>query len=180
MENLSRSSIQYDLGNDKNDDDGTTTEGDIQSNNASEECIEEEWKNTIPVKDECYPSNLNDACTLFIGDIARFCSENEVRSLLAEAGEVENINLKKKAGVNLGYGFVRMKEKKDAVSAIRKLNGRVLCGRPIKIGWGVHNHVRSNVEDGNYDVGISRKDTKFNSRNSLFVKFTSSKVRSNI
>lgn len=140
-----------------------------QSYISEEDCTENEKdkEKLKPAQELEYPSVLNDGRTLFIGDVARFCSENEVKIFFKEAGEVEKIDLKKKSGVNIGYGFVRMKKHSDAVLAISRLRGRVLCGRPINIGWGIHNY---------WDSNYGFKGTKFNSRNSLFVRFTSSEV----
>lgn len=158
--------------------------GDSNHNHVEDDNTTEEDARSYPigeVVDEVdeNKNSMKNCCTLFIGDIARFCTENEVRNLFSEVGKVENIDLKKKNGIIIGYGFVHMKENIGAVRAIKQLNGRVLCGRPIKIGWGVHNYEGNNKFDESCST-MSKKEAIFNSRNSLFVRFIASKLGSTV
>ncbi len=72
---------------------------------------------------------------IYVGNISRESSENDVRSAFEEYGEVESIKLIKDkfTGVSKGFGFVEMPNKEQAESAIKNLDGLRLNGRAINV-----------------------------------------------
>lgn len=77
--------------------------------------------------------------SLFVGDLGRFCREDELLELFSNYGHVLNVIIKKskRDGNSLGYGFVKMSTLDEAKLAMEKLDGVILSGRPIKIRWGL-------------------------------------------
>ena len=82
---------------------------------------------------QSYP-NVN----LFIGDLSKECVEADMLALFSTVGEVDEVKIKRSKATQkpLGYGFVKMKTSEGAHACIDKLQGAVLCGRSIRIGWG--------------------------------------------
>lgn len=78
---------------------------------------------------------------LFVGDLSRECSELDLLNCFEAVGKVESVDVKRSKATrrSLGYGFVRMATMEDAHKAILNLNGMVVKGRPIRIGWGTTN-----------------------------------------
>jgi len=142
------------------------------------------------------PPNSPDNQVLFVGDLARFCCEENLRAVFDDAmlekyspvNPVLDVVVKRSIhGINLGYGFVWMKDHESAQYAMDVLNGTFLCGRPLRIGWGhrgdicnpkqqpnglttpvsIHNKVSENPPE--YLQGST--DLKRN-KNSIYVKYT--------
>ena len=107
---------------------------------------------------------------LFVGDLGRFCSEIEIENIFGTIGTVTDVTIKKskKDGSSLGYGFVRMATLDQAIQAMKVLNGTILCGRPMRIRWGVH---KAEVLDNDLD-----HQGKGDSINSIYVRYKTLKV----
>lgn len=75
---------------------------------------------------------------LFIGDINKDCTENQLLELFSTVGEVLMVSIKRSKATNkpLGYGFVKMASAWAAGLAMDTLQGTPIGGRPIRIGWG--------------------------------------------
>lgn len=87
----------------------------------------------------------NKYSTLFVGKLNKTTTEETIRKLLEEYGEIVKICMvKNKEGVPRGYAFVEFKDEQDMTTAARRANGvkvdgqRVLVdverGRTVK-GW---------------------------------------------
>ncbi|HEX2768287.1 MAG TPA: RNA-binding protein [Geobacteraceae bacterium] len=72
---------------------------------------------------------------LYIGNIPFKATEENVRGLLAEIGEVVSINLVTDArtGKPKGFAFVVMASDGEAQKAIASLNGTLFLGRPLSV-----------------------------------------------
>lgn len=72
---------------------------------------------------------------LYIANIPLKATEENVRSLFAEIGEVVSINLVTNArtGKPKGFAFLVMASDGDAQKAIETLNGTLLLGRPLSV-----------------------------------------------
>lgn len=72
---------------------------------------------------------------LYVGNLAWTVSDQDLHDAFAEAGTVENAQVIMDRATNRsrGFGFVEMASDEDADQAIKKLNGRDLKGRPIKV-----------------------------------------------
>lgn len=73
---------------------------------------------------------------LFVGNLSFSTTEDELRTLLAQAGTVTSAELIKdrSTGESKGFAFVVMSSQADAAKATQMFNGYSLDGREIKIG----------------------------------------------
>lgn len=72
---------------------------------------------------------------LYVGNIPRTVSKDELRKFVEEHGAVEKAEVMydKYSGRSRRFGFVTMKTTEDANAAIEKLDGTELSGRKIKV-----------------------------------------------
>lgn len=75
-------------------------------------------------------------CTLFVGDLSREVSREDLYNLFEMIGEVQEAVVKcsNVTGQPMGYGFVRMATREDAEHALQALAGMNLKGRCIRVG----------------------------------------------
>ncbi|KAL8162682.1 hypothetical protein V2J09_014171 [Rumex salicifolius] len=75
------------------------------------------------------------ARTLYIGNIPRSVTNDELRGIVEEHGAVEKaeVMFDKYSGRSRRFGFAIMKTVEDATAAIEKLNGTEIGGRKIKV-----------------------------------------------
>jgi RNA recognition motif-containing protein len=77
---------------------------------------------------------------LYLGDLSRFCTEQELAELFSEFGEVLEVKISRTTlNISLGYGFVSMGCPSQAIEAMEKLRGQIVCGRPLRIDWAARN-----------------------------------------
>jgi len=71
---------------------------------------------------------------IFVGNLPFSTSEEEIRALFAEYGNVESVRLitDRDTGRSRGFGFVEM-ESEAANAAIQALNGTELGGRALRV-----------------------------------------------
>ncbi|MFZ4591583.1 MAG: RNA recognition motif domain-containing protein, partial [Ignavibacteria bacterium] len=72
---------------------------------------------------------------IYVGNIARESTEDEVKDLFAKFGTVENFKLIRDVNSNLlkGFGFVDMTNDDEAQKAIDELNGQLFKDRPLTV-----------------------------------------------
>jgi RNA recognition motif-containing protein len=72
---------------------------------------------------------------IYVGNISRESTENEVRELFEEHGTVNSVSLiKDKFTSQLkGFGFVEMPNSEEAKKAIKELDGQSFGGRPLTV-----------------------------------------------
>ncbi len=72
---------------------------------------------------------------LFVGNIAWSASEDDLRNLFTQQGEVEDLVILKDKFTNRskGFGFVTFTSDEDAATAISELNGYNLNGRDLVV-----------------------------------------------
>jgi RNA recognition motif-containing protein len=75
------------------------------------------------------------AMKLYVGGLAYSVTEDELKALFAEQGEVVSVAIIKDrdSGQSKGFGFVEMAEDSAGQSAIKDLNGKELSGRAIMV-----------------------------------------------
>ena len=95
---------------------------------------------------------------LYIGNIPFKATEENVRSLCADSGEVVSINFVTDArtGKPKGFAFVVMASDGEARKAIAALNGTLLLGRPLSVSAANTQEPR---ERRDLDTGGARKKT---------------------
>ena len=81
---------------------------------------------------------------IYVGNLPYSATEDEVRGLFGEFGEVQSVNLisDRETGRPRGFGFVEMNDE-DAVAAISALDGKDNGGRPMRV-----NEARPRRNDG--------------------------------
>lgn len=72
---------------------------------------------------------------IYVGNISRESSENEVRQAFEEYGKVTSVKLIKDkfTGMPKGFGFVEMPKKDEADNAIKNLDGLRMNGRVLNV-----------------------------------------------
>lgn len=72
---------------------------------------------------------------IYVGNLPHGVSEDELRVLFAEYGEIESISLIKDrfSGQSKGFGFVDMPNNSEADTVIKALNKSTMQGRTIKV-----------------------------------------------
>jgi RNA recognition motif-containing protein len=72
---------------------------------------------------------------LYVGNLSYETSEETLRTLFAEFGEIESVNLitDRYTGRSRGFGFVEMATEQEADAAMSGMNGKTVDGREIKV-----------------------------------------------
>jgi len=72
---------------------------------------------------------------IYVGQLPYSVSEDQLRELFTEFGEIAGINIIKDrfSGQSKGFGFVEMPNNSEADKAIKALNKSLLGGREIKV-----------------------------------------------
>jgi RNA recognition motif-containing protein len=72
---------------------------------------------------------------LYVGNLPYNVTEDDLRGLFAQAGEVKEVALitDRATGRSKGFGFVEMTNQADAEKAIQLLNDHDMGGRPLKV-----------------------------------------------
>ncbi|MBA2528258.1 MAG: RNA-binding protein [Pyrinomonadaceae bacterium] len=72
---------------------------------------------------------------LYVGNLAFETSSNDLKTLFAQAGTVENVSLieDRETGRSRGFGFVEMSSKEEGAAAIQQFNGKELGGRALNV-----------------------------------------------
>lgn len=72
---------------------------------------------------------------IYVGNISFKATQDDIRALFAQAGEVESVNLITDAhtGQPKGFGFVEMVTEEDAKKAIESLNGTMFMERTLAV-----------------------------------------------
>ena len=72
---------------------------------------------------------------IYVGNLSFDATEDEVRQLFAEHGEVASVNIitDRDSGRPKGFGFVEMPQQEQAQAAIKSLNGKEFRGRGLNV-----------------------------------------------
>lgn len=72
---------------------------------------------------------------LYVGNLSRQVTEDDLRDAFSEHGEVTSVSLIKDkfTGEPRGFAFVEMAEKSEGIAAMKALNGFDLKGRQIVV-----------------------------------------------
>jgi RNA recognition motif-containing protein len=72
---------------------------------------------------------------LYVGNLPYQVTEDQLKELFAEAGEVVSAKIitDRMTGQPKGFGFVEMSTKQEGQRAISMINGRVVEGRPLTV-----------------------------------------------
>ena len=72
---------------------------------------------------------------IFVGNLPFGTTQEELENLFGESGAVTSVNIitDRFSGKSRGFGFVEMDNAEEAESAIERLNGSDLQGRPLTV-----------------------------------------------
>ena len=71
----------------------------------------------------------------YVGNLAKSTTEEEIKTLFAQAGEVTSVDLVKdrETGMSRGFAFVTMPTQAEADKAISMFNAYSLAGNELKV-----------------------------------------------
>ena len=95
---------------------------------------------------------------LYVGNLSYQTSEEELKELFAEAGEVESVKIitDRYTGHSRGFGFVEMATPEAASKAIELFNGKVWMDRSLRVNEA--NPPQRRADRGDSDRGSDRRD----------------------
>ncbi|MGA2507573.1 MAG: RNA-binding protein [Chitinispirillaceae bacterium] len=72
---------------------------------------------------------------IYVGNMSFDATEDEIRQLFAEFGEVTSVNIisDRDSGRPKGFGFVEMAQAEQAQAAMKALNGKEFKGRALNV-----------------------------------------------
>jgi RNA recognition motif-containing protein len=73
--------------------------------------------------------------TIYVGNINYSLGEEEIRKIFEAIGKVDAIKLvhDKRTGKSKGFGFLDMPSKKEAMEAIKTLDGKAVASRNLRV-----------------------------------------------
>ncbi|MBN2480635.1 MAG: RNA-binding protein [Bacteroidales bacterium] len=73
--------------------------------------------------------------TIYVGNISYSLGEDDIRKIFEVMGKVDSVKLivDKRTGKSKGYCFVEMADKKEAMEAIKTLDGKEVSGRNLRV-----------------------------------------------
>lgn len=82
--------------------------------------------------------------TIYVGNVNYSLSEEDVKRIFEVLGKVDAIKIirDKKTGKSKGFGFLDMASKKEAMEAIKTLDGKTVAGRNLRVLRAHTNKVR--------------------------------------
>ena len=100
---------------------------------------------------------------LYVGNLSYGTSQEAVRELFEQVGEVAEVNLitDRDSGRPKGFGFVEMATEEGAQEAIRRFNGFSLDSRPLTVNEARPREERSGGSGG---FGGGRRDNRSRDR----------------
>ena len=105
--------------------------------------------------------------SIFIGDLCKEVSEEDLRAVFQECGDVVDVVIKRSRStdMSLGYGFVTMKTAELAQACLSLEDDIVLKGRKLRIA-----RAQRNTKLGIYNLSISVTPFDLNSAFSVYGK----------
>lgn len=72
---------------------------------------------------------------LYVGNLAWTVTDQDLQDAFSEVGRVESsqVIIDRATNRSRGFGFVEMSSDQEAETAVKKLNGRDIKGRPIRV-----------------------------------------------
>jgi RNA recognition motif-containing protein len=95
---------------------------------------------------------------MYVGNIAFNATEQDLRDLFSEYGEIESLKIMKDNFTerSKGFGFIEMVDEKDAKKAIATLNGKDFMGKSLTVAEARPQQKRRGFNDrrGGYGGGM--------------------------
>ncbi len=73
--------------------------------------------------------------TIYVGNINYSLGEAEIQKIFEVLGAVESVKIirDKRTGRSKGFAFIEMPDKKEAMEAIKTLDGKEVAGRNLRV-----------------------------------------------
>lgn len=73
--------------------------------------------------------------TIYVGNINYSLGEAEIQKIFEVLGTVESVKIirDKRTGRSKGFAFIEMSDKKEAMEAIKTLDGKEVAGRNLRV-----------------------------------------------
>ena len=99
-------------------------------------------------------SRMRAEANLFIGDLAKEVTEEELETAFGRYGRVLGVDVKRDRATSssLGYGFVQYSTRREASEGKRALHRHEMHGRSIRVGWAQKN---TNLFVGDLDASVT-------------------------
>jgi cold-inducible RNA-binding protein len=87
------------------------------------------------VEFNAFSSGENMETKLYVGNLAYSATENDLRTLFEQAGEIKSVNLitDRDTGRSKGFAFIEMSSQAEAEKAINLFNGTELHNRTLTV-----------------------------------------------
>ncbi|CAM4777167.1 unnamed protein product [Rotaria magnacalcarata] len=82
----------------------------------------------------------DETITVFLGDLSRDATKEEVEKAFSYYGKLRNVWLSRSPW---GYGFIDFEDQRDAADAVKALDGKMICGSRVRVEFS-HGRGRSN------------------------------------
>ena len=81
---------------------------------------------------------------LYVGNLARSTTQDDLSTLFAQAGKVTTVELIKnrKSGESMGFAFITMSRQSEANKAVNILNLHLLSGHTLNVGLAISSENR--------------------------------------
>ena len=75
------------------------------------------------------------ACKLYVGNLAWITTEDTLKTAFSAFGPLKSVRIimDRETGQSKGFGFVEVDKDADCATAMSKMNGVNLDGRPLKV-----------------------------------------------
>ena len=92
---------------------------------------------------------------LYVGNLSYSTTEDQIRQLFAQTGEVESVSLitDRETGRAKGFGFVEMSTEEAATEAIKRFNGFTIDNRALTVNEARPREERSGGDGGGRSGG---------------------------
>lgn len=87
--------------------------------------------------------------TIYVGNVNYSLGEDEIKRIFEVIGKVNAIKIirDKRTGKSKGFGFLDMPSKKEAMEAIKTLDGKTVAGRNLRVLRAHTNKVRTSLAE---------------------------------
>lgn len=77
---------------------------------------------------------MNNTTSLFVGDLPKFCTEQDLEQLFVRFGPIMDVKIKRNmnTGKTLSYGFITLANEMAASDALRSLDQTMFHGRRLR------------------------------------------------
>ncbi|CAM4811925.1 unnamed protein product [Rotaria magnacalcarata] len=89
-------------------------------------------------------SGRDEAVTVFLGDLSRDATKEDVEKTFSYYGKLRNVWLSRSPW---GFGFIDFEDQRDAADAVKALDGKMICGSRVRVEFS-HGRGRSNRGGG--------------------------------